>query len=192
MSTVEIRVRPVVRHIVTRYTKGDSYSPASLETLGEFDNEAQAQEMAAALKAGLPKPMQYAVVERTFELQAKVVYANSIGEAEALKDQLEYAPPCREYRIFARDISDQPPESSGKTAGPFDHLKPLVGEHGFNGYSSRFAIGDGVLYKQATWQVSAVEFWPGKVKYRLTPAAGDDEIANSEDVYPTPDWQQKA
>lgn len=145
MNITEIRVRPVVRHIVTRYTAPEPFPPGvsgdgprgSVETLGEFDNERQAEEMAHALR-----------------------YMAAI----------------------------EPPAPSLPHAC---HLEHLVGEYGFNGYSSRFAIGDGVLFKQGVWQVAAVEFWPGKVKYRLTPAAGEDETANSEDVYPTPEWQAK-
>lgn len=50
MSHVEYRVRPVIRYIVTRYTPSHSPEPglingASLETLGEFDNETFANEI---------------------------------------------------------------------------------------------------------------------------------------------------
>lgn len=135
MKTVEIRVRPVVRHMVTRHTAEER--GGILETLGEFTNEGYADQVAHALR-----------------------YMAAI----------------------------EPPAPNLPAAC---HLESISGEYGFNGYSSRFAIGDEVLYKQESWIVSAVEFWPGKVKYRLTPPAGEDEIANSEDVYPAPDWQSK-
>lgn len=44
----EIRVRPVVRWIVTRYVKTDAGS--SVATIGEFDNEYNADEVARALQ----------------------------------------------------------------------------------------------------------------------------------------------
>jgi len=114
MEKVEIRVRPVVRHIVTRHTErqtlpvGQKYADgprSSLETLGEFDNEAQAEQMAAALRNALPKPMKYAIVQRSFDVDVKVYYANEREQAEAY---------CRElmdhfgveFRIFARELTD--------------------------------------------------------------------------------------
>jgi hypothetical protein len=141
MSKVEIRVRPVVRHVLTRYTEsgapdGSKYS--GVVTLGEFDNEAYAEQVAHAMR-----------------------YMAAIE------------PPAKNLQHAC-------------------HLEELSGEYGFNGYSSRFAIGDDVLYKQGTWRVDAVEFRDGKVMYHLMPPAGDEEVASSEDVYPTVDWQRKA
>lgn len=49
MSQVEIRVRPVVRYIVTRFIP-QSQGQSSVETLGEFDNEGYAEQVAAALR----------------------------------------------------------------------------------------------------------------------------------------------
>jgi cephalosporin-C deacetylase-like acetyl esterase len=105
MSTVEIRVRPVVRHIVTRYTKGDKQ--ASLETLGEFDNEAQAESVADALRDRyITKPTQYAIVQRTIgEVDAKVYYAEERAQAEAYRDEL-MAHFGSEFRIFTREVTD--------------------------------------------------------------------------------------
>jgi hypothetical protein len=53
MQTVEFRVRPVTRYVVTRYSQsemgagpdGQMRYSASLETLGEFDNEEYANEV---------------------------------------------------------------------------------------------------------------------------------------------------
>jgi hypothetical protein len=145
MSKVEIRVRPVVRHVVTRYTASDPLPPGvhtdgprgSLETLGEFDNERQAEDVAHALR-----------------------YMAAI----------------------------EPPATNLQHAC---HLEELSGEYGFNGYSSRFAIGDDVLYKQGTWRVDGVEFRDGKVRYHVAAPDGHEEAADSEDVYPTADWQRK-
>lgn len=48
MKTTEIRVRPVVRYLVTRFT-ASPMSDGGSETIGEFDNEGCANEVAKAL-----------------------------------------------------------------------------------------------------------------------------------------------
>jgi hypothetical protein len=107
MSTVEIRVRPVIRHIVTRFTeertsaqdKAPAYS-RKLETLGEFDNEAQAEEVAAALRAGEGEHC-YAVVQATGgDIDAEVYYAYDLAEAEQMKTRLETD--GKTFRIYSR------------------------------------------------------------------------------------------
>lgn len=107
MKTTEIRVRPVIRHIVTRYTQevmpGTEADPryfGGLETLGEFDNEAQAEQMAAALRAQ-SEPKDFVVVQRTFDIDAKVYYAYSQEEADQLVKQLYYDT-AKEYRVYSR------------------------------------------------------------------------------------------
>jgi hypothetical protein len=113
MSKVEIRVRPVVRHIVTRYTERQplpegqkSDGPrASLETLGEFDSEARAEEMADAVRSAMPKPRQFAAVERNhFDFLTNVIYF------DAEEDALAYAEHARsqgrEFRVYSREITD--------------------------------------------------------------------------------------
>lgn len=50
MKTVEYRVRPVTRYIVTRYDGGDG-SPPSTEVMCVCDNEFQASRVAAALRS---------------------------------------------------------------------------------------------------------------------------------------------
>jgi hypothetical protein len=50
---VEVRVRPVVRYIVTRYESGqkpDGASYGGCETIGEFANEGTADTVAMALR----------------------------------------------------------------------------------------------------------------------------------------------
>lgn len=53
METIEYRVRPVTRYIVTRYEGADSPQSdapqASVRTLGEYDNRQVAQEVGYAL-----------------------------------------------------------------------------------------------------------------------------------------------
>lgn len=58
MSTVEIRVRPVTRYVVTRF-ESDNYpnrggGSASSSSLGEFDNTANADRVAMAIKRTEP------------------------------------------------------------------------------------------------------------------------------------------
>lgn len=52
MSTVEYRVRPVSRYVVTRYE--DAGNVGSVETIGEFDNEQQAMRVMAAMRLNDP------------------------------------------------------------------------------------------------------------------------------------------
>lgn len=109
MRKVEVRVRPVVRHIVTLYESGplpgtaDKYH-ATLDTLGEFDNEAQAEYVATALRKQAPKPMQYVAVERGFDALTNAVYF------DVEEDALEYVGHARskgrEFRVFAREVED--------------------------------------------------------------------------------------
>jgi hypothetical protein len=124
MSKVEIRVRPVIRHVVTRYTAPEpapsGSNPAngrsSLETLGEFDNEAQAEEVAKCLQEvylawqarihaeNHPKPMQYVAVERGFECATNAEYFNLEADALAFVEHASKA--GREFRVYAREVTD--------------------------------------------------------------------------------------
>ena len=61
---MEIRVRPVVRYIVTKYESGtgaDGMGYGGCETVGEFENEQNAERVAMALRecerAGLAAPV---------------------------------------------------------------------------------------------------------------------------------------
>ena len=49
METIEYRVRPVTRYIVTRYDANDETKSGSCRTLGEYDNRMTAQEVGYAL-----------------------------------------------------------------------------------------------------------------------------------------------
>jgi hypothetical protein len=113
MQKVEIRVRPVIRHVVTRYTASEPLPPiagaerrtsASLETLGEFDNELQAEQVAAALSATLPKTMQYVAVERTFDALTNALYFDY--EEDATQFVARALQQGREFRVFSRVVTD--------------------------------------------------------------------------------------
>lgn len=102
MKTTEIRVRPVIRHAVTRFTSEDR--AASSECVGEFNNEAYAEEVAQALRAA-HKPKQYAIVERGFDVATRVWYAEDQAEAEAYRAQLQEHFGS-EFRIYDREVTD--------------------------------------------------------------------------------------
>jgi hypothetical protein len=107
MKTTDIRVRPVIRHAVTRYTSetGESgFCSGGSESLGEFSHEAYAEEVAEALKAA-HKPKQYALVERGFDTSVQVYYAEEPEQAEYYKRQLE-AHYGAEFRVFEREVTD--------------------------------------------------------------------------------------
>jgi hypothetical protein len=52
MKSIEYRVRPVTRFVVTRYEENDG--TGSIETLGEFPNEAFAERVAGAMTVAEP------------------------------------------------------------------------------------------------------------------------------------------
>jgi len=72
---VEYRVRPVGRYVVTRHTSDEN--SGSLETLGEFQRQATAEEVASAL-AGQPV---YAVVLPAQDIPAQLRNIASSFEA---------------------------------------------------------------------------------------------------------------
>lgn len=102
MKTTEIRVRPVVRHAVTRFSQDER--SAGSELVGEFANEGYAEEVAEALRKS-HKPKQYAIVQRSFDFQVMVTYADYPEVAEALKAELE-AEHGQEFRIYERELTD--------------------------------------------------------------------------------------
>jgi len=53
-KTVEYRVRPVVRYVITRYERDSETGSGAIETLGEFPNEGYAERTCSALKVADP------------------------------------------------------------------------------------------------------------------------------------------
>lgn len=102
MSTTEIRVRPVVRHAVTRFTQ-DGRSAGS-EMIGEFANEAFAEEVAEALSRKTA-PRQYIIVERTFDAAARICYADHASVADEIKTDMERELGS-EFRVYSREMTD--------------------------------------------------------------------------------------
>ena len=103
MTTTEIRVRPVIRHMVTRHTSEER--GGSLETLGEFTNEGYAEQVAEALRGAQPKPMQYAAIERRhFDIITNVCYFDVKSEAELFVAHA--LANGREFRLFLREVTD--------------------------------------------------------------------------------------
>jgi hypothetical protein len=100
MQTTEIRVRPVVRHVITRYTN-DAVRGGSVETLGEFDNEAQAEQVAEAMRS-VHWPKKFVIVQVTFEPETKAYYAESLDEANETAVKLT-AETGGDWRIFSRN-----------------------------------------------------------------------------------------
>ncbi|HEY5850874.1 MAG TPA: hypothetical protein VIT62_08945 [Lysobacter sp.] len=94
MVKVEYRVRPVVRYVVTRWHQeldDRGCSGAGCETVGEYPNEEVAERVLRALEAderAKGPDRQYAIVQHSFEPEAKVLYAYGIAEAIARRDRL--------------------------------------------------------------------------------------------------------
>ena len=101
MKTTEIRVRPVVRHIVTSFTNDPETRIASCGQVGEFDNEQKAEEVAQALKDKYA-PRCYVIVEETLgELSARVMYAYSEEEVATRKAAIE-AETGKSFKVYSR------------------------------------------------------------------------------------------
>lgn len=103
-KTYEVRVRPVVRYNVTVYQSGtdESGGYAGCETVGEFANEANAEQVAEALrKANGPAEgnNQFIVIRaHDYTVETEAYYANDLAEAEATKARL-LKETGREWRI---------------------------------------------------------------------------------------------
>ena len=135
MKQVEIRVRPVVRHVVTRFTEERTSAPGEapaytrhLETLGEFDNEAQAEAVAEALRGQAPKPMQYVCVERGFECVTNAMYFDCEQDAdEFIRLAREQD---RDFRKYSREVTDPVHKARLEVEGglrvPGFHIPPPV------------------------------------------------------------------
>jgi hypothetical protein len=107
MSNPEFRVRPVIRHVVTRFSEDRTSAldepPAytrKLETLGEFDSEGYAEIVAEAL-AEKAAPREYVIVQETLgKVMAKVYYAYSEDEVNMrlMEPELQGS----SYRVYSR------------------------------------------------------------------------------------------
>lgn len=115
MSTVEIRVRPVTRYVVTRFES--SGAGASSSRLGEFDNTANADRVAMAIKQMEPHarvvtsdgqvhdPVEtvYAVIGRTVgEIQTPVMYAYNQDGLDQASQWFRDNHPDMEYQVFSQ------------------------------------------------------------------------------------------
>lgn len=104
MKTTSIRVRPVIRHAVTRHTSEvmeDGRGSGGSECLGEFSHESYAEEVAQALQEK-HAPREFVIVERTLgAAEARVTYAYSEEEAVG-RLASEEAVDGKEYRIYSR------------------------------------------------------------------------------------------
>jgi hypothetical protein len=109
MSTVEFRVRPVIRHVVTRFTQraplpeGQQYAAGGgVETLGEFDSEGYADIVAEALRERVA-PREYVVVQQTLgEVQAAVYYATGEDDLAHAQCQAAAENPGQSFRVYSR------------------------------------------------------------------------------------------
>jgi hypothetical protein len=98
MSTPEFRVRPVVRHVVTRYVPPNANVASGVETLGEFDSEGYAEIVREAL-AERVAPREFVLVEQSpGEMRPIVFYAYGEDEVERVKAQH----PETGFRVFNR------------------------------------------------------------------------------------------
>jgi hypothetical protein len=100
---IDIRVRSVLRHHITR-RRPNGDEGAVVESICEVANEAMADEIAELFrKAGAPK--KYAIIERTYSINAKCIYAEEYEQALEYKKQLEEFFDA-EFRIFEAELTD--------------------------------------------------------------------------------------
>jgi hypothetical protein len=106
--TVTIKVRPSVRHVITRDVStvhSDGRGSGSSGPLCEVNNEETANEIARALEL-LHAPRRYVVVQRSFEPGNCVVYyAYSSYQAEQFKDVLQQFYQT-DFRIYEQVLTD--------------------------------------------------------------------------------------
>lgn len=107
---IEIRVRPVQRHLVTVWVES-----AGSRLIGEFESPTIADEVAAALQAKTPGAMvvnsegavtlgaqlEYVIVAALHEVENLVYFAYSEEDAQRAKAEAEDRH-LLEFRIFAR------------------------------------------------------------------------------------------
>lgn len=118
MKSVSYRVTPVVRYNITKRESDPANGAGSVGSIGEFTNESYAEEIAAALRAAEPKPMQYAIIERTsFATSAMVYYASDPDQAAAYMEQLQ-SHFGLEFRIFEQELVDPVAIALHETRGP--------------------------------------------------------------------------
>ena len=104
---VEIRVRPVVRYLITRHRTGPEPGTGSLETLGEFDSAGYAEDVADILRQQYAQKEYIAVAHGIGESGALVQYAYTIGDANAAADALVQSSNM-DARIFSRLMPPHP------------------------------------------------------------------------------------
>lgn len=118
MDKVEFRVRPVTRYILTKFSERNLVGAGtqhSVETVGEFGNAARANAVGRAMHKEIPGAtftpsdgptevnghQQFAIVERGFDVNARVYYAGTLDEAEEAK-QAAARGHGGEWAIFSR------------------------------------------------------------------------------------------
>lgn len=120
MKTVEIRVRPVTRWNITRHESDPEHGAGGCESLGEYDSERQANDMALAMKAQEPmarvvtsdgavhdpEQIEYTIIGRTFEVQAPVYYAYSPEDVKKTIERATQEHPGCEFRVYEKRSND--------------------------------------------------------------------------------------
>lgn len=104
MSNEEFRVRPVIRHVVTKYAPSPPNTAGmGSSQVGEFASEEQAEAVREAFEF-LYAPRQFLMVKRSLELETLAQHAETQEEADAfVAEKLLMG---EEWRVFSRIITD--------------------------------------------------------------------------------------
>lgn len=108
MQTTELRVRPVIRHAITRYVT-ERHTNGRQSGMSQLMCEVGSEDFAEEIKEALElkdAPRKYVLVERTFKPEARVYYAEWPDQARQHKEVLEKFYPDSEFQIFACLIED--------------------------------------------------------------------------------------
>lgn len=122
MQTIEVRVRPVIRHIVTEFHADPETRAAGVATVGEFANEEQAEKVAAALR-GQHEPRLWVAVERgDYSVATNAIYFQTAEDAAAFVEKARADE--RDFHVFSRVVQGNGYPASGH--GPVPDVPPRV------------------------------------------------------------------
>lgn len=202
MQENEFRVRPVTRYVLTHYNLNDG--KGAVRNVGEFPNVESAEEVAVALQALVPgstlttidgrqaeyppkalaaamavrheaEELEYVIVERSFDPDAKAYYADCVDHAESHRMQLE-AHYRREFRVFSRAIRD-PMKLTARKMGGIPSYAPLTLKPERPDF---IPIGTAVICLGVQLAVSYVKLVPGSVLYGLENSDKEHVVEASE------------
>jgi hypothetical protein len=103
--SIEYRVRPVQRFVVTKfhsYTHPDGLCATGSEVLGEFPSIEQAEQAKQAFEAAGKAPDDFVILQRSYDVATSVYHSRDRAEAEKMASELA-AKHGGEWSVYGRD-----------------------------------------------------------------------------------------